>query len=166
MKLTGVSIFMALLLLSVTACDSGTGTSGAAAEGRTRLSVREGYGEFGEYMVRINAMTTTTLTPEVAQSYGIVRSVNSGLVNLVILKKSPDIATGIPITGTVEVSAANLTGQVKSVELREIVEGESIYYMALISIDDRETIHFDFDVLPSGSNSNLPIRYSHQFYTR
>jgi len=166
MKRIGVSISMALLLFAVTACDSGTGPSGAEEDGRTRLSVRDGYGEFGEYMVRINAMTTTSLTPEVAKSYGIVRSNNSGLVNLVILKKSPDIVSGIPVMGVVDVSAANLTGQMKSVELREIVEGESIYYIAQVSIDDRETIHFDFDIRPADSNKNLPVRFSHQFYTR
>lgn len=166
MKTTGASIFLALLLFALTACDPGVSISGAEADGRTRLSVRNGYGEFGEYMVRINAMTASSLTPEVAQRYGIVRSENSGLVNLVIFRKSPDIATGIPVTGVVEVSAANLTGQVKPVELSEIVDGASIYYIGEVSIDDRETIHFDFDILPADSNRNLPIRFSHQFYTR
>jgi hypothetical protein len=166
MKTTGVSIFLTVLLFVLTGCDAGVSTSGAEAEGRTRLSVHNGYGEFGDYMVRINAMTASGLTPEVAQSYGIVRSDNSGLVNLVILKKSADIATGVPVAGRVEVSATNLTGQAKPVELREIVDGVSIYYIGEVSVDDRETIHFDFDILPAGSNSNLPIRFTHQFYTR
>ncbi|MCP4002005.1 MAG: DUF4426 domain-containing protein [Gammaproteobacteria bacterium] len=166
MKRISVSVSVAVMLFAVTACDSGTGLSGAEEDGRTRLSVRDGYGEFGEYMVRINAMTTTSLTPEVAKSYGIVRSANSGLVNLVILKKSSDTAMDIPITGDVEVSATNLTGQMKSVKLREIVEGESVYYLAQVSIDDRETVHFDFDIRPADSNKNLPVRFSYQFYTR
>jgi hypothetical protein len=166
MKTTVAGIFLVALLFALTACDSGVSTSGAEAEGRTRLSVNNGYGEFGEYMVRINAMTTSSLTPEVAQSYGIVRSDNSGFVNLVILKKSPDIASGIPVAGSVEVSAANLTGQIKPVELREIMDGPSIYYIGQVSVDDRETIHFDFDIVPAGSNRNMPIRFTHQFYTR
>ena len=65
-----------------------------------------------------------------------------------------------------EVSASNLTGQLKNMELREIIDGPSIYYIGVVKVDNRETINFDFDVQPEGSNQVLLIRFTHEFYTK
>ena len=81
-------------------------------------------------------------------------------------RKKFAIEHAVPVKADVEVSAANLTGQIKPVELRETVEEESIYYLGLVSIDDQETINFDFDIVPEGTSQNLPIRFSHKFYER
>ena len=54
----------------------------------------------------------------------------------------------------------------KSINVREIVDAESIYYIGVVSIDDRETINFDFDIVPEGSSRKLPVRYTHKFYER
>jgi hypothetical protein len=165
-KLFEVGAVTALLLVSLVACEPGSPGQTAANDGRKRLSVNDSYGDFGNYVIHINAMTTAELTPEVAQSYGITRSENQGLVNLVILEKSAELEGEQPTTGEVSVSAANLTGQLKNVEIQEIIDGASIYYIFQVSVDDRETINFDFDVRPSGGNKSLLIRFSHQFYTR
>ena len=164
------SVVAGLLTLSMTAgltgCDSSSETAGASAEGRTRLNINDSFGEFGEYVVHINAMTSAGLTPEVAKNYEITRSENNGLINLVVLRQSEGIGTGKPVKADVTVSAANLTGQLKTMNLTQIEEGESIYYIGLVSIDDRETINFDFDLVPDGTSQNLPLRFSHKFHTR
>ena len=89
-------------------------------------------------------------------------------MNLVVLGKADD-GVEKPVGGKVEVSAANLTGQLKNIELREIdesVDGGGIYYIGVVSVADRETINFDFDVQPEGSSQLLLIRYTHEFYTK
>ena len=101
-----------------------------------------------------------------AQSYGITRSEKGGLVNLVVLRKLDELGATEPVKASVTLNAANLTGQVKSSNIREIIDNESIYYIGEVSIDDRETINFDFDVQPDGSTRNLPIRFTHKFYER
>jgi hypothetical protein len=50
--------------------------------------------------------------------------------------------------------------------LREIEDDSSIYYIGEVSIDDQETINFDFDVLPEGEDRPYLVRFSHQFYTQ
>ena len=166
MRMMGIGTGLVALLLGLNACDPAATTSSASADGRMRLSANKSNGEFGQYVVHVNAMTASSLTPEVAQNYGITRSENRGLVTVVILKKSPDLAAAQPVLSVVEVSAANLTGQLKPVELREIIDGDSIYYVGQVRVDNRETINFDIDIRPKDSSRNLPIRFSHQFYTR
>ena len=163
-KLFEMGALAAVLLLSVAACEPGGSGQTAEADGRIRLSVNDSYGDFGNYVVHVNALTTADLTPEVAQSYGITRSEGKGLVNLVILEKG--LAGEQPVPGKISVSAANLTAQIKSVDVREITDGDSIYYICEVSVDDREIINFDFDVRPTGSDKTLLIRFSHEFYTR
>jgi hypothetical protein len=156
-----VSVSLGMLGLVGCGAPSDVGSSG---EGRTRLSLNDNFGEFGDYVIHVNAMASTGLAPFIAEHYGIVRSEDQGVVNLVILQKTDRAGVNKPVRGTVEVSAANLTGQLKSVEVVEVVEDESIYYLTQISIDDRETINFDFDIRPEGSTRILAVRFTHQFY--
>jgi hypothetical protein len=128
--------------------------------------VNNSYGEFGDYVVHVNAMTSAGLTPEVAQNYDITRSENSGLINLVVLKQTDDIGASKPVKADVSTSAANLNGQLKTFNLTEIEDGDSIYYIGLVSVDDREIINFDFDVIPEGTSQVLQIRFTHEFYTK
>ena len=97
---------MMLLLLGVTACDSPSELGSADAEGRTRLSVDNSYGQFGDYVVHINALNTSSLTAEVAQTYDITRSNKSGLVNLVVLQKTEDLPGDKPVKADVKLKAA------------------------------------------------------------
>ena len=163
LKAGGLTAVVAMLALA--ACDSPSELGSADAEGRMRLSADNSYGEFGDYVIHINGLPTATLTPEIAQNYGITRSESSGLVNLVVLKNSGEPGLQQPVRAQVTLKAANLTGQVKPVEMREITEGPSIYYIGVVSVDNRETVNFDFDIVPEGSNRNLPVRFTHKFYS-
>ena len=116
-------------------------------------------------MVHVNGLPTASLTPEIAQSYGITRSESSGLVNLVVLKSSGEPGLQQPVRAEVDLKAANLTGQFKPVEVREITDGPSIYYIGVVSVDNRETVNFDFDIVPEGSNRKLAVRFTHKFYS-
>jgi len=160
----GLMALCAGLLLA--ACSPGSGGSGNTEDGRKRLNANTSYADFGDYVVHVNAMTTDSLTPEIAQNYAITRSEDLGLINLVVLKKSEDLGVDKPVSTEVKLSVANLTGQLKSMQLKEVIDGDSIYQIGTLPVDNRETINFDFDIRPAESDRTLMVRFSHEFYTR
>ena len=153
-------------MLALGACSPPDVPTSQAEDGRKRLSASQSYAEFGGYVIHVNAMTSDSLTPEIAQVYGIIRSEDLGLINLVVLEKTGGPGTDTPVSADVTLRTANLTGQLKSVELQEIQDGVSIYYIGTVNVENRETINFDFDIRPEGSDRKLLARYSHEFYTR
>jgi hypothetical protein len=120
--------------------------------------------DFGDYVVHFNAISTDQLTPEVAKSYNIVRSRNRAMLNVSILKKVTG-ALGESVPGSVAAQAANLNGQLKDVNIREIKEEKSIYYIADIPVSNGETLVFTVDVTPINETSRFSVRFTRQFYS-
>ncbi len=118
--------------------------------------------DFGDYVLHFNAIRTDSLTPEVARSYNIVRSPNRALVNISIVKKVED-STGLPVTGTVTAQAVNLNGQFKELSLREIREGEAVYYIGDVAVAGDETLLISVDATPVDTTSPLSVRFQRQF---
>lgn len=113
--------------------------------------------EFGRYTVHYNALSTSLLTPQVAQAYGIRRSSSRGLLNIAVL------ADGRPVRARVKADVRNLTGQRKNIELREIVEAgddgfDGIYSIGEFRAAHMETFIFDIAVQPEGSDA-APFRF-------
>ncbi len=119
--------------------------------------------DFGDYVVHFAALTTDQLTAEIAQRHGIVRSKNRAMLNVNILKKEEG-AIGTLVAGEVSVFANNLTGQLKKITVREIKEGEVIYYIGECGITNRETLIFTIDVTPINEASSFSVRYMKQFF--
>ena len=120
--------------------------------------------DFGDYVVHYNALATDMLTPEVTREYHITRSQNNGMVNITVLKKvlgSP----GQPVHARVEVTATNLTGQTRKIRMREVREGNAIYYIGEFGVTNEETVKFSARVLPQGSRDYLKVEFSQDFYT-
>lgn len=158
---------MVLAGLALAACEPGDGpATSMAQDGRVRLNATKSYADFGNFVVHLNGMTSADLTPEVASTYGITRAEDRALINLVVLRKTREIGMDQPVRADVEVKAANLTGQSKNVQLREIVDGPSIYYIGVLTVENRETINFDLDIRPTDSDRSLRVRFNHEFYTR
>ena len=160
-----IGLLQLAAIVLLTGCDTANDSSGGASN-RVRLDAANTNAAFGDYIVRVSGLLTSDLTPEVAQSYGIVRSETRGFVNLVLLQKDAAAGTEKPVEATVTLSAANLTGQLKTTEVREVVSGDSIYYIAEVDVADREIINFDFDVRPADSSRLLQVRFTHEFYAR
>jgi Domain of unknown function (DUF4426) len=117
--------------------------------------------DFGDHVLYFNAIRTDTLTPEVATNYGIVRSANRALVNISMVKKAEG-SSGIPVPGTVTVQAVNLNGQFKDLTLREVREGDAIYYIGDVAVANDETLVFTVDATPEGG-STLSVKFQRQF---
>jgi len=121
--------------------------------------------DFGDYVIHFNALATDMLPPEVARDYRITRSQNRGMLNITILKKvlgSP----GQPVHARVEASATNLAGQGRRIRMREIREGNAIYYIGEFGVANEETLKFEVHVRPQGQREFFDIEFSQDFYTR
>ncbi len=121
--------------------------------------------DFGQYVVHYNALSTALLAPQVAREYHITRSKNRGMVNITVLRKvlgSP----GQPVHAVTRVSAMNLTGQGRKIRMREVREGNAIYYIGEFRVTNEETLKFDVRVRPQGSQDHLQVEFSQDFYTQ
>lgn len=120
--------------------------------------------DFGDYVLHFTAIPTNSLTPEIASSYAITRSANRVLLNVSILKKTEG-AADVPVAGKVSASAVNLNGQAKNLSVREIREGEAIYYVGDVSISGEETLVFSVEAQPADATGvPLSVRFQRQFY--
>ncbi len=126
------------------------------------------YRDFGNYRIHFNALSTDHLAPEVAKAYNIVRSKNRAMLNVSVIRQDPE-GIGSPVKGRVAVTAANLTGQLKTMKLREISEGDGegggIYYIGEVPVADGETLIFNISVTPEGEKASYQLRFQKQFFT-
>lgn len=131
----------------------------------TSLAQAENSSDFGDYVVHYNAFNTDMLSPKVAQEYGIKRSKNRGMLNVVVLHKvlgSP----GQPVPATISGTMTNLTGSQSPLEFREIREPNAIYYIAEFGVTNEEILVFNIDAKVEGGDEKMTVRYRKQFFTR
>lgn len=118
---------------------------------------------FGDYVVHYNAFRSDTLTPEIAKAYQLTRRNNRMVVNITVLKKDNNQTT--PVKSKVSGFASNLTGQVKELNFKEVVEADAIYYLAQAQISNRETLKFEIKTTPEGQSRSTKIKFDQQFFT-
>jgi hypothetical protein len=120
---------------------------------------------FGDYTIYYSAFTSDTLQPAIAKTYGITRSKNLGLLSISVVKKSLS-PLGTPVKAKVKAEATNLTGQLKSVEVREVDDGSAVYYLSEINVSHKEVLDFTLYVTPNGESSPFVVKFRQQFYTK
>jgi hypothetical protein len=118
------------------------------------------------YEVHYNAINTSQLTPQVAQSYGIQRSSSRALLSITVMKKGAEGSVPVASKAVVTANARNLTGQSKKIDLREITEGDdAIYYIGEFRVNNMETYDFTVSVQPDGVKLSKEVKFRQQFYT-
>ena len=119
--------------------------------------------ERGDFTVHYSAIPSTTLAPEVARQYAITRSAGRALLNLAVLKRAAD---GEPraVTARISGAATNPNGQRQTLALREVREGDAIYYLAEPRIAARDTLDFELAVVPEGASSAIEVRFRQEFF--
>ena len=120
---------------------------------------------FGDYTIYYSAFTSDTLQPAIAKTYGITRSKNLGLLSVSVVKKSLS-PLGTPVKATVKAEATNLTGQLKTVEIREVDDDSAVYYLSEIYVSHKEVLDFTLYVTPEGESSPFVVKFRQQFYTK
>jgi hypothetical protein len=135
--------------------------AGSAADGV--LGATESSKDFGDYVVYVNALNTDQLTPEVARQYGIVRSKSRAMLTVSVHKKeAAGAAKGV--RAGVSASAVSLGGQLKPIALREVADGDAVYYVGQLVISDEETLLYDIEVRLADRTEPLSLRYQKQFF--
>jgi len=116
--------------------------------------------KLNDWNVHYIALDSTFITPKIAKAYQITRSRYNALVNISVLDntKSGNPAKNVSITGT----AKNNLGQFKTIEFTEVTEGDAIYYLAQISVNHEETVHFDLAITDGKKSQNL--KFYQKFY--
>jgi hypothetical protein len=87
------------------------------------------------------------------------------MLNISIVKKLPG-STGQPVPGDVTASASNLTGQLKTVSLREVKDGGAVYYIADLPVANGETLKFDILARPADYEGEaFQVSFTETFYS-
>ncbi|HEB94479.1 MAG TPA: DUF4426 domain-containing protein [Gammaproteobacteria bacterium] len=119
------------------------------------------------YTVHFNAFNSDTLPPNMAKAYDIVRSKNRGMFTLSVMKDDPGVSPiGKPVHARVKASATNLAGQLRDFTVREIDEGDAIYYISVFHISAEETLAFDIQIAPEDGSKPFAVKFRQKFYTR
>ncbi|HCP98171.1 MAG TPA: DUF4426 domain-containing protein, partial [Pseudoalteromonas sp.] len=87
------------------------------------------YKELGPWQVHYIAFPSTFIQPQIAKAYDLERSGYKGIVNISILKNDADKAAQ---KATLQGTAKNLLGNKQTLNFKEVVEGDSIYYLAQV----------------------------------
>lgn len=120
----------------------------------------EQFAKFGDYEVHYVVINSTFITPEVAARLGLTRSNTTALVNLSVLEHGTD-----PVPAGVTGKATNLLGTKRSLEFREIHEGDARYYLAALRFSEEEMWRFAIELaLPDGKHATL--RFEQKLYRR
>lgn len=129
----------------------------AAAEGGAQQLVS------GDLTLHYSTMPTLQLQPEVARQYGLTRSAGRALLN-VALRRRLTAGGDEAVAATVTASATNLAGQRQDLRMREVREGDAIYYLAEARVSDGETLRFEVSAVVDGAPRPLAVRFQQDFY--
>ena len=139
--------------------------AGVSLSGVVLLAQAENATHVQGYTIHHNAMTTDTLSPQVAKAYNIQRSKTRGLLNVSVIKDEAG-SSGTAVKAKVKAMAINLTGQARNIDLREVTDGDAIYYLADFRVTNEETLDFKLEVKPDGSTNTYTASLRQQFFTQ
>ncbi len=117
---------------------------------------------FGLYEVHYNTLNTNMLTPEIAQVYGIQRAGTRALLNVTVIHRDGNR----PVPAEVSARATNLTGQQRTIELRQIRDEDAVYQLGTFRVRNEEMLTFLVEVQPEGRvGPPFTFSFRKQFFT-
>lgn len=118
--------------------------------------------KIGDLDVNYNVITTDTLAPQVAKSYGIKRSKNRLLLTVTVSR--PD-ERGVPRAVNADVTAytINMIEQHRKIKMRRISEGEAIYHIGDFGLVTPDFLRFIVNVTEPGSGKPHKIEFQRNF---
>jgi hypothetical protein len=117
------------------------------------------YKELGPWQVHYIAFPSTFIQPQIAKTYGLERSGYKGIVNISILKNDTDKTAQ---KATLQGTARNLLGNKQSLNFREVVEGDSVYYLAQVDYTNEEILRFEIEI--QQGNQFQTLKFQQKFY--
>lgn len=117
------------------------------------------YKELGPWQVHYIAFPSTFIQPQIAKTYGLERSGYKGIVNISILKNDTDKTAQ---KATLQGTARNLLGNKQSLNFKEVVEGDSVYYLAQVDYTNEEILRFKIEI--QQGNQFQTLKFQQKFY--
>jgi hypothetical protein len=87
------------------------------------------------------ALPTAELTPEAAKNYNVERSPNRGLLTVTLVKKGK-AGKNETVAGQVYAGAINQHNRLSNIPIREIHEGNEVYYLGEFQVASPDTLRF------------------------
>jgi hypothetical protein len=119
---------------------------------------------FGNYTVHYIAVSTTFLTPDIAEQYNIVRSNRRAFLNIAVIRNNADGST-TPVTAVVTGTKSNLLQQSSAITFEEIHEGAAVYYIGQFDFSNAEIIRLSVEVQPEMQGQIHEIEWNTQLYS-
>lgn len=117
------------------------------------------YKELGPWQVHYIAFPSTFIQPNIAKAYGLERSNYKGIINISVLaNKKGTPAQKAKLTG----EAKNLLGSKQTLEFKEVVDGDAIYYLAQVDFRNEEIYRFKINI-NQGNNFQV-LNFQQKFY--
>ena len=114
--------------------------------------------KLGDWDVHYIAFPSTFLTSDIASDYDINRSKYLGIINISVLDSDTLKAQAVTMT----VTARNLLGNIRELDVREIREQNAIYYIAEVPHRNEET--YRIKVTISSGNQTQELKFQQKFY--
>lgn len=114
--------------------------------------------KLGDWDVHYIAFPSTFLTSDIASDYDIDRSKYLGIINISVLDSETLKAQAV----TMAVTARNLLGNIRELDVREIREQNAIYYIAEVPHRNEET--YRIKVTISSGNQTQELKFQQKFY--
>ena len=118
--------------------------------------------QFGDYTIHYSAFKSDFLDAAMARAYGITRSKNRAVLNITITKKGKD-GLPQPIEAQVKARANNVYQQAKTIQLREVKDAGSVYYIAEFPVANEEVVNFEVSAAKDGKAIGS-VHFQHQFF--
>jgi hypothetical protein len=145
-----------LVLLALSACGGGAPSAPPAPP-----APQEAVAHAGDLTVRASALATTSLTPQVAQQYGITRDEHAVLLLVGVRRGAEGQETAVP--AQVKATVTTLSGQTQELPLHELRNGEWIDYVGTVQTTPPETLSFDLSVTAAGDR-HVSMQFTREFY--
>ena len=98
------------------------------------------------------------ISPAVAAAHNITRSKRRIITNITIIQNGKSVTANVAGTNT------NLFNQLFTMQFDEIIEPGAIYYLANQLIDERDTLAFKVNIIPTGQSQTCNIQFTRQYY--
>ncbi|QTH72438.1 DUF4426 domain-containing protein [Pseudoalteromonas xiamenensis] len=119
------------------------------------------YKLLGDWQVHYIAFPSTFIQPAIAKAYGLTRDEKKAIINISVLKNREGTpAQHVQISGT----AKNLIGNGPTLEFKEVVEGDAIYYLAQMDFYNEEIYRFDITIRQD--NQEQTLKFQQKFYAQ
>ena len=116
--------------------------------------------ESNTYKINYSVFNSLFVPEDIARIHQLPRAKNRALVNISVHDRDTNASLPAQVRG----SAKNLMQQLRQLEFQEMKEQDYQYYLANVRHTNEETMHFDIEVKPMGSDKWIPIKFPQKLY--